>query len=115
MTHPCAPSVDASLDEQREMARRGAVLEQVLAYSMPQNVPAVEPRRLIESIRAVGAEHCVIASDFGRPYYPDAVEGMRMFIALLLELGITPDEIATMARVNPAWLMGLDGPEAASA
>jgi len=107
VTHPCAPSIGATLAEQKAMVELGGLLEHVLAYSMPQDVPALDPSVLVESIRAFGAENCVIASDFGRPYYPGCVEGMRMFIRLLMTLGVTFEEIKTMVCHNPARLLGV--------
>lgn len=106
VTHPCAPSIGATLAEQQRMVELGGVLEHVLAYCMPQDVPALNPSVLVESIRTVGAENCVIASDFGRPYYPGCVEGMRMFTRLLMSLGVSPEEIAMMTCRNPARLLG---------
>ena len=35
-------------------------------------------------------------------------EGLRVFIQMLLERGITPDEIRTMVATNPARLLGLE-------
>lgn len=107
VTHPCAPSIGASLSEQVKMVEVGAKLEHVLAYCMPQDVAALEPTVLVDSIKAVGAENCVIASDFGRPYYPGCVEGMRMFSKLLVTLGVSVKDIRVMARENPALLLGL--------
>jgi imidazolonepropionase-like amidohydrolase len=63
---------------------------------------------VIEEIRAVGAQHCIISTDLGQCDNPPAAEGMRMFIALLLKNGITQDEIELMAKINPAKLLGLD-------
>lgn len=109
VTHPCAPSIGATIAEQQRMVELGGTLEQVLAYCMPQDVPALDPRVLVDSIRAVGAANCIIASDFGRPYYPGCVEGMRMFSRLLMSLGVTMTELRIMACSNPARLLGEDG------
>jgi predicted metal-dependent phosphotriesterase family hydrolase len=63
---------------------------------------------MVEAIRAVGAEHCIITTDLGQYMNPPAAEGMRMFIALLLKNGITEHEIELMAKVNPSKLLGLN-------
>ena len=35
-------------------------------------------------------------------------EGMRLFIATMLRSGLKEQEIETMVKTNPAWLLGLD-------
>ena len=65
-------------------------------------------RGAAEQIRAVGADKCIIATDFGVYTLPPPVEGMRAFIACMLDLGITADEIRMLTAENPARLLGLD-------
>ena len=43
-----------------------------------------------------------LSSDFGVYTLPTPVEGMRAFIACMLDLGVTPEEIRTMVADNPA-------------
>ncbi|MEM2002505.1 MAG: hypothetical protein QXT77_07680, partial [Candidatus Methanomethylicaceae archaeon] len=61
-----------------------------------------------KQIRAMGAEHCIISTDFGVYTLPTPVEGLREFIACLLDLGITSEEIKLMSAVNPAKILCLD-------
>ncbi len=61
-----------------------------------------------EQIQALGAEHCIIATDFGVYTLPTPVEGFREFIACLLDLGVSPDDIRTLTKTNPERLLGLD-------
>ena len=63
---------------------------------------------MVDAIRYIGAEHCIMGTDLGQYYNPPPAEGMRMFIALLLKNGITENEIELMAKMNPAKLLGLD-------
>jgi len=70
--------------------------------------PAGGVRRVAEQIRAVGAEHCILSSDLGVYTLPTPLEGLREFIACLLDLGITTDEIEQMVAVNPAQLLPLN-------
>ena len=64
-------------------------------------------RKAAEQIQEVGTEHCIIATDFGGYTLPDPVEGMRGFIASLLDLGITEDGIRQLVKSNPEKLLGL--------
>lgn len=61
-----------------------------------------------QQVRALGAEHFILASDFGVYTLPTPVEGMRAFIACMLDLGISADDIRTMVARNPAKLLGLE-------
>ena len=44
---------------------------------------------------------------FGVYTLPDPVEGLREFIASLLDLGILRDDIRKLVKSNPEKLMGL--------
>lgn len=107
-----------SIDEQVEMADKGAFMEHCYSSLFPEIISKlvgfsgkVEPfdfRTMVEAIRAVGPERCMLSSDCGNKQVPLPVEGMRSFIQRLLDHGVTPDEIGVMARRNPAKLMGLE-------
>jgi hypothetical protein len=119
-----------TIAEQRAVAASGALLEHTLAAfthttPIPKTHYYVEPeyaaidegmdeaartgvRGVAEQIDAVGAEHCLIASDFGVYTLPPPVEGLRAFIACLLDLGISEGAIRTLVATNPGWLLGLN-------
>jgi hypothetical protein len=60
-------------------------------------------------VRELGADHFILATDFGVYTLPTPVEGLREFIACMLDLGIPASDIESMVRHNPAKLLGLDG------
>ena len=120
----------ASMAELRRMADQGAFIEYTLAaYTHTTPIPKTHyyvereyvsidegmsegpgggVRTVAEQIDALGSEHCIIATDLGVYTLPEPVEGLREFIACLLDLGITPDVIRTLVATNPARLLGLD-------
>jgi hypothetical protein len=120
----------AAMDQLRHMAGKGALIElSFAAYTAPQMIPLthyyVEKeyasidegmtatpgggiREVAEQIRELGAEHCVMSTDFGRYALSTPVEGLRQFIACMLDLGISADDIRTMVKTNPEWLLGLE-------
>jgi hypothetical protein len=49
----------------------------------------------------------VITSDAFGPWNPPAPEIFRMFVATLLALNVSEDEIRRMAAVNPARVLNL--------
>jgi len=63
--------------------------------------------KVAEQIKDVGAKNCIIATDFGVYTLPTPVEGLREFIACLLDLGITAEEIRDLVKRNPEKLLAL--------
>jgi hypothetical protein len=119
-----------TVEEQRAAAAQGAMLEATFSdYVYPSGVPRTHyyvereyrpevlvgdgPRReslldLKRTIAEVGVEHLVLASDYGIRATPAPVEGMRQFIACLLDMEMSSDDIATLVARNPARLLGID-------
>ena len=106
VTHIAFVTTALSIQEQRWMADRGAFLE--LCYSSLS--PAwccTSIDKVVEAIREVGAEHYILSSDLGQVHNPPPPEGLRIYIRLLLEHGIEPDDVRTMVKENPERLLGL--------
>jgi hypothetical protein len=119
----------ASPDQLRHMADRGAFIEYTLAaYTHTTSIPKThyyvereyasidegmsggpggEVREAAHQIQELGADHCVIATDFGVYTLPEPVEGLREFIACLLDLGIPQGDIRKLVKSNPEKILGL--------
>ena len=107
ITHPLRPfGPNASIDDQKRMVREGVFFEHCINISMPNSI-RLDPRKIAQAIRAIGPEHCIMATDLGQIFNPPPVEGMRMFIETMLSYDITENEIITMVRKNPAKALGL--------
>ncbi len=106
VTHPDLKLSGISLEDQKALAADGALLEKDIIAMMPawQSLSLAD---MAASIRAVGPEQCVLATDFGQLHHPVPPEGMRMFVQMLLEQGFSPDELHTMVAKNPARALGL--------
>ena len=120
----------ATMDELKWMASKGAFLEYTLAafthttpipkthYYVEREYMSIDEgmdtapdggvKKVSEQIRELGAEHCILGSDFGVYTLPTPVEGFRNFIACMLDLGISADDVRTMIKTNPERLLGLD-------
>ncbi len=61
-----------------------------------------------EQIQKFGADNFVIGTDFGVYTLPTPVEGMREFIACLLDLGLSDEEIIKVSSTNPGRLLDLN-------
>ncbi len=99
-------SVLCSNDELKQLAGEGVYIEHSFWDVLP-TMNSYDPTQIVELVKAVGAEHCIMSTDLGQSYNPPAPEGMRMFIATLLRKGLDTGEIETMVKTNPARLLGL--------
>ena len=100
-------AVRFTLEELKQLGQMGCYIEHCYVGFMPTDFRN-DPKPMVDAIRYIGAEHCVMGSDLGQWYNPPPAEGMRMFIALLMKNGITEREIEYMAKENPAKLLDLD-------
>ncbi len=63
--------------------------------------------RLRADIESMGADRCIVSTDFGQWTNPPPAEGMRMAIAVMLDAGMSEDDIAKVVRTNPLDCVGL--------
>ena len=103
VTHPDYPTQGVPVDEQRELAERGAMLERCFA---PVHTGKVSWEATFEAIRATGPEHNVLSTDLGQLANPPVEDGLALMADRLLEAGFTEDEVHTMAVVNTRMLAG---------
>ncbi len=106
INHPQFRSVKLSIDQQRELAKRGAYIEECLNFCTPHN-SVIKPDDFADDIKQIGPLQCVMATDMGQLDNFVPTEGMRVFIRLMLERGFTESEVRTMTATNPAKLLGL--------
>jgi len=108
ITHPLETGLGANLtiEEQRQLADKGAFIEHCFICTMPLG-DRLDPVRIVEAVRAVGAKRCILTTDFGQEWNPLPAEGMRMMVATLLKCGLNIEEIELMIKVNPAKLLNL--------
>ncbi len=119
----------ASMDQLRYMADKGAFIEYTLAaYTHTTTIPKTHYyvereyasidegmsganeggiKQVAGQIQELGAEHCVISTDFGVYTLPTPVEGFREFIACLLDMGLPHEDIRRISKENPEKILGL--------
>jgi hypothetical protein len=100
-------SVKFTLDELKKLGQMGAYIEHCYVGFLPTDF-RYDPKPMMDAIKYIGAEHCIMGSDLGQYYNPPPAEGMRMFIALMYKNGISAPEIELMAKKNPAKLLDLE-------
>jgi len=119
----------ASTDQLEYMADKGAFIEYTLAaYTHTTTIPKTHYyvereyasidegmsgadesgiKHVAGQIQELGAEHCVISTDFGVYTLSTPVEGFREFIACLLDMGLPHEDIRTITKENPETIIGL--------
>lgn len=104
LTHPEFDRTVVDPQTQKELAGAGVWVEKCWYNIAEGNCAAQE---LAEHIRIVGAEHCFMCTDRGQWNREHPVEAMLRFISILLEQGISEEEVTSMLQDVPAKVLGL--------
>lgn len=108
LTHPQWSVNRMSIDHMVEISRMGAYIGLFEYSALPHfNNPVADRTEVLEIIRRVGPEKCAIATDYGSMLNPPPVEGMKLFIRLLLAMGVSEPDIRTMLVTTSERLLGL--------
>ncbi len=102
VTHAEFPSQNLTAEEQLELADAGAIIEHCLTTMHTGKAPWAV---VMDSIRKVGPERCLLSTDLGQTINPPVAEGFAMFAQTLLDGGFTVDQIRRMAVTNSAALV----------
>jgi len=103
-THPLADGIGATLEQTKEMARRGAYVEFCALNIFLGN----SLNQMLEILAEVGTDRVILSTDAFGEWLPPAPEFLRMAIGrLLMDPGIDETGIRTMVRRNPESLLGL--------
>ena len=109
LTHPQWSVNRMSVDEMVEISKMGAFIGLFEYSAIPHfNNPVCNRDEVLEIIKKVGPEKCAIATDYGSMLNPPPLEGMKLFIRLLLAMGVQATDICTMVAKNNAYLLGLE-------
>ena len=102
-THPANV---ATVEQQKQMISNGAYLEYTFLSCMPLR-QRYSVKELMDAVRWLGLDNCIVTSDFGQWMNPPPAEGMRMGVATLLRAGMEEVEVGMMVKDNPSRLLGL--------
>jgi Family of unknown function (DUF6282) len=103
VTHAMAsPGGSMTLEEMREAAQLGALLELVHSPMTDEQL-----RKEADAIKEIGAASFVLSSDLGQPPNPLHTDGLLAMYEGLMAHGVSAAEIDLMSRKNPARLLGL--------
>ena len=105
VTHPEFPCQDFSLEEQRELAARGCLLERCLSTPLSGKTTW---EHVFDGVRAVGVERTLFSSDCGNPDYPAVEDGLALWADRLLGAGFDEDEVREMIVGRSRHLAGAE-------
>jgi len=105
VTHPDFPSQNMPVEQQVELAARGAFIER--CFTQP-HTGKCSWEQWLEGIRAVGAAQSVLSTDLGQVKNPPVEDGLPLMAARLLDAGFSEEQVRTMAVTNTRRLAGVD-------
>ncbi len=107
ITHPNDWMEDFTIEKMKEMVSYGAYLSLAYGACSPHN-GRQDPEEILQIIKEVGAEHCIMMTDYGQVNSPAPADGLRVFYYLMKKLGCTTEELDMMIKTNPAKLLGIE-------
>ena len=120
VTHAMADPIGMDLGQLKEAASLGAKMECVWMTNLTgknshlasmRHWKKITSEDYARTIRVVGAEHFILASDLGQYLNPIPTDGIKAFILDLAAAGFSEKEIDLMCRRTPASLLGMEQPK----
>jgi hypothetical protein len=97
VTHPDFPSQNLTIEDQRRLADRGALIER--CFTTP-HTGKTSWERIFEATRAVGPERTVWSTDLGQVFNPAVEDGLPLMADRFLGAGFSEEEVRLMAVDN---------------
>jgi hypothetical protein len=91
---------------QKEFARKGAIIEKCY-IACSEDFKDLTVSQMAETIREIGADSCVLVTDYGQDHNIPPIEALSNFVQEMVENKITDEEIQKMIVHNPKKLLGL--------
>lgn len=107
ITHPEWWLVNMNLNLQLELSKEGVYFERCIYYLTEKGYKKRVFSTIVESIRKVGVENTVLATDFGQEFNPPPTLGLIWYIKNMLESGFKQEELDVMLKRNPSALLGI--------
>ena len=104
ITHPDHLFINMSVEVQKELAQEGVFFDRCFPT---EKTSPLRMEEMAKRIREVGVMSSIVTSDFGQPENPSPVEGIKIYIQQLIQLGYSNREINQMVRINPGRLLNL--------
>ena len=97
-----------SLETQRELVSDyNVILERCFMQPLKNGQWISNAERNLEAIRKLGSESTILSTDCGNPATPPWEESMRQYLQFMAGHNVSLEELRSMTRTTPAWLLGL--------
>jgi len=107
ISHPLkVAGISVSLDLQKKWTERGAFIEHCFVVTTALS-ERLEPNAIAEAVRFVGAERCILSTDFGQLRNPPPWEGIQIMLTTLLQCGLSEKQLKILVKDNPCQLLNL--------
>lgn len=103
-SHPDSHSIGATDEAIVEVAGLGGFIE-LCALGLYPQIGRITAEQLARVVRLVGAERCVMTTDYFFDWCPPSSVMLADFATQLFDAGITRPELDLMMRTNPAHLL----------
>jgi hypothetical protein len=105
VTHASQIVPGMSVADQQQAVALGALIEHSFLAVTECCPGTIDLETVLHQIRAVGAEHVILSSDFGQPRNGPPVEAFGCHIERLAAAGLSQSELRVMLRDNPRRLI----------
>ena len=102
VNHPFFRVVDLPIERHVALAERGAVME-YCAYAV-ESTDGHTVERVADAVERVGAENCLLATDFGQRTNPP-IAGFERFARAVCEAGVPESTVRELVAETPARLL----------
>ncbi|WP_137929109.1 DUF6282 family protein [Mesorhizobium comanense] len=106
LNHPTYVN-EGSFQDVAQLARMGVMIEHSICMFVPSTFYLFDRDHLRQVIDAAGVENTFFGSDLGQKNNPTPVEGFRLIIGLLLDLGYAEADVRRMVATNASRFIGL--------
>jgi len=108
LDHPLLELNKLLISEMKQLADLGTYVGTYCQPMIPSLYqPIQDPAETVETIREVGADRCLTASDFGQVLHVNSIDGVRIFVRALLGFGVPEEDVRKIIQINPSRLLGL--------
>ena len=92
------------IENLKQLVNLGAHIELAFSDVMPLS-SKMTIEKICTTIKELGVDSCIATTRFGNIELPPPAEGMRMFVACLLEKGFSEKDINKLVKENPKKLI----------
>lgn len=103
-THPDFKTNMLPLNDQISLVKKGVIMEKTL-FSLTEG--SIDADFTARSIIEIGAEHCLLNTDYGQINNPAIPEGLESFFKMMLERGVSESMLITMTQDVPEYLLSI--------